>query len=112
MGKLATVVSTNSFNAKAEKLLTADERTALEYSLAFAPEAHPVVPGLNGVRKARWGKQGQGKRGGIRVIYFYAISAEIVLLITIYAKNEREDLSNDEKKAINRFVEAYKASLQ
>jgi len=111
VGKLATVVSTDNFNAKAEKLLTEEERAGLEYSLAFAPEAHPVIPGLNGVRKARWGKQGQGKRGGVRVVYFYAMSAEVVLLITMYAKNEREDLSNDQKQAINRFVEAYKASL-
>ena len=111
MERLATIVSTSGFDAKAEKLLSADERASLEYSLALAPESHPVIPGLNGVRKARWGRQGQGKRGGVRVIYFYAVSAEVVLLIAVYAKNEREDLTSDEKKAINRFIEAYKESL-
>ena len=60
-----------------------------------------MVSGLNGIRKASWGRQGQGKRGGVRVIYFYAISAELVLLITLYAKNEKEDLSHDQKKEIN-----------
>jgi hypothetical protein len=61
---------------------------------------------LSGVRKARFGRQGTGKRGGVRVIYFYAIVAEEVLLLAIYAKNEREDLSDDEKKQIKRFIEA------
>ena len=108
---MVTLVSTETFDAKAEKLLTADERAALEYFLAVDPETHPVIPGLNGIRKARWGRQGQGKRGGVRVIYFYALSAEVVLLLTLYAKNEREDMSHAQKKEINRFIEAYKASL-
>jgi len=109
--RLATVVSTGGFDAAAAKLLTAGERADLEFSLAKDPEAHPLMPGLNGVRKARWGKQGTGKRGGVRVIYFYAISAEVILLLAVYAKNEREDLTSDQKKQINRFVEAYKASF-
>ncbi len=62
--RLATVVSTSKFDADAEKLLTEDERIALDFSLAKDPEARPVLPGLNGVR------------------------AGIVLLITIHAKNE------------------------
>ncbi len=105
------MVSTGRFDAAAEKLLTTDERADLEFSLARAPDAHPLIPGLNGVRKARWGKRGTGKRGGVRVIYFYAISAEVVLLLAVYAKNERENLTSDQKKQINRFVEAYKASF-
>ena len=109
--RLATIVSTDRFDASAEKLLTDEERADLEFSLAKAPEAHPLIPGLNGVRKARWGKQATGKRGGVRVIYFYAISAEVVLLLAVYAKNEREDLTNDQKKQINQIIEAYKASL-
>jgi mRNA-degrading endonuclease RelE of RelBE toxin-antitoxin system len=109
--RLATVISTGGFDAKAEKLLTVDERAALEFTLAKDPEAHPQIPGLNGVRKARWGKQATGKRGGVRVIYFYAISAEVVLLLAVYAKNEREDLTSDQKKQISRIVEAYKASF-
>lgn len=105
------MISTHRFDAKAEKLLTVDERADLEFSLAKAPEAHPLIPGLNGVRKARWGKQATGKRGGVRVIYFYAISAEVVALLEMYAKNEREDLTGDQKKQINRIVEAIKANF-
>ncbi len=52
--RLATVVSTGRFDAAAEKLLNADERADLEFSPARDPDAHPLIPGLNGVRKARW----------------------------------------------------------
>jgi mRNA-degrading endonuclease RelE of RelBE toxin-antitoxin system len=103
---LATVISTSGFDAKAEKLLSADERAALEFALARDPEAHPVIPGLGGVRKARFGVQGRGKRGGVRVIYFYAIVAGEVWLLAVYAKNEKGDLTNDEKKQIRDFIEA------
>jgi hypothetical protein len=50
---------------------------------------------------------GSGKRGGIRVIYFYAISAEVILLISAYAKNQKENLSNEDKRNIQRIVEAF-----
>jgi hypothetical protein len=73
--RFATVISTQTFDAKADKLLSADERADLEFALARDPEAHPAIPGLSGVRKARFGRQGTGKRGGVRVIYFYAIVA-------------------------------------
>ncbi len=109
--KLPTIVSNDRCDAKAEKLLTVDQRDDFELALAAAPEAHPVVPGLNGVRKARFGAQSRGKQGGVRVIYFYAISREIVYLLGIYAKNEREDLTNDQKKAINKAVEELKAAF-
>ena len=109
--KLATVVSTDRFNADADDLLTADERANLEFSLALFPEAHPAIPGLNGVRKARWARADTGKRGGLRVVYFYAINAEVVLLLSIYSKNERKDLTSEQKKGINKFVEAYKRSF-
>ena len=109
--RFATIISTSKFNADAEKLLTGDERAALEFSLAKEPDAHPVIPGLNGVRKARWATRGGGKRGGVRVIYFHAVTADVVALIAIYRKNKKEDLSDAEKKAINRFVEEYKKSI-
>lgn len=99
------------FEKKAASLLTADEIAELEFNLAAAPLAHPVVANTNGIRKARFGKQGSGKRGGVRVIYFYAISAEVVVLFTLYAKNEKDNLTNDDKKEIRALVEAITKTL-
>jgi hypothetical protein len=108
---VATVVSTRQFDSMIKGLLSADELAVLEFSLAINPTGHPVIPGTNGVRKARWARPGSGKRGGIRVIYFYAISAEVVLLLAAYPKNEKEDLTSEDKKNIRRVVEDFQKSL-
>ena len=92
-------------------LLNFDELAALEFSVSTNPTGNPVIPGTDGVRKMRFARSGMGKRGGIRVIYFYAISAELVLLLSAYAKNEKENLSNEDKKNIRKAVEYFKESL-
>ena len=95
-----------------EGLLSADDVAELEFSLATNPTAHPVIPGTGGVRKARWSRPGTGKRDGVRVIYFYAISAEVILLLSAYAKTVKEDLTNADKKAIRLVVESFQEALQ
>jgi len=107
----ATLIATKQFDARIAGLLTADELAELEFALATNPEAHPVIPGAGGVRKMRWARQGMGKRGGIRVIYFYATASGVVLLMTAYAKNMQEDLTNDQKKAIRNSAETFEKSL-
>src|SRR5882757_9257655 len=88
-----------------EGLLSADELARLEFFLATNPTAHPVVPGTDGVRKARWNRAGMGKRGGVRVIYYFVARADVIGLIAAYAKNVKEDLNNDDKKAIRKIVQ-------
>ena len=74
---------------------------------------HGVVPGLGGLRKARWGQEsrGKGKRGGVRIVYFFALSAELVLLLDVYSKDEKEDLTNGDKKLLRQRLEKIKESL-
>lgn len=60
--------------------------------LALNPEAGDVIPGSGGCRKVRWAVVGRGKRGGVRVIYFNRLAEGKVWLMTIYAKNIREDV--------------------
>jgi hypothetical protein len=50
-------------------LLNEDERMAMEFYIACAPEDHPVIPGAGGFRKARWAGRGKGKSGGFRALY-------------------------------------------
>lgn len=66
----------------------------MERHTAGDPERHPLIPG--GQRKARWARPGGGKSGGIRVIYYFAVP-DAVYLIDVYAKNEKENLSDAEK---------------
>jgi mRNA-degrading endonuclease RelE of RelBE toxin-antitoxin system len=69
-----------------------------------------VIPGLKGVRKVRWGRGGRRKRGGIRVIYLYAVVKSTVYLLTVYAKARQKDLTPAEKKAILNVIAALKGN--
>lgn len=96
---LVTVVETPEFIARTGKLMADEEREALIDYLARNPTAGDLVTGTGGVRKLRWGLEGRGKRGGARIIYFFH-SAEIPLFaLTAFAKNERTDLSQEDRNA-------------
>jgi hypothetical protein len=76
----------------------------MEQSIAERPDAHPVVAGTGGVRKLRWARPGMGKRGGVRVVYYFQTCAEIVYLLDIYAKNEKADLTPADKRELRAIV--------
>ncbi|MEP6716700.1 MAG: type II toxin-antitoxin system RelE/ParE family toxin [Terriglobia bacterium] len=82
----------------------------MEAAIAGNPEGHPVVPGAAGVRKARWARPGTGKSGGIRLIYYFWATPNAVLFIAAYAKNEKETLSDADKKEIRKLIENLKKS--
>jgi hypothetical protein len=50
------------------------------------------VPGSGGVRKLRWSQPGRGKRGGVRVIYYARTHEGLIWMLTIYAKNEEQNI--------------------
>ena len=94
------VVALPEFLARAERLLSDQERAEFIDYIGTNPESGKVIPGLKGVRKVRWGRASQGKRGGVRVIYLYVVVKSTVYLLTIYAKAQQVDLTPAQKKAI------------
>lgn len=72
--------------------------------LAVRPGAGQVIRGSGGLRKLRWAGSGRGKRGGGRVIYFWWVADEKILLLDIYTKNDKQDLSTAEIAALTRKV--------
>ena len=104
----AAIAYTSVYARRVEKVLRAEERDAMELHVAENPEIHPVVAGTGGVRKARWGRQGKGKRGGVRVIYFYRSAADVVYFLDIYAKAAKEDLTPDDKQQLRELVNRLK----
>ena len=52
-----------------------------------------VIPRSGGIRKLRWAAKGRGKRGGLRILYFWWVSADRISMLMIYAKNETENLT-------------------
>lgn len=57
------------------------------------------------MRKIRWIAQGRGKRGGVRVIYYWAVKQDRILMLLMYAKNERDDLTTEQLKVLRRIIE-------
>ena len=72
--------------------LNDEEYAALQWLLLERPDAGDIVPGSGGVRKIRWGLRGKGKRGGIRVIYYWKTADDEIWLLTLYAKNVQENI--------------------
>ena len=94
------VVELTTFLRAAAKVWSDGERAEFVDHLAANPEAGDVIPETGGLRKVRWARQGSGKRGGVRVIY-YVYDLDMPLdLITLYAKSARGDLSPDEKRTL------------
>jgi hypothetical protein len=72
--------------------------------LAVHPGAGKIIRGSGGLRKVRWAAKGHGKRGGARIIYFWWMADDRILLLDIYAKAEQEDLAADEIKKLKRKI--------
>lgn len=99
--KLFTFTETERFTRKALKLIGEDGIAAIQSYLCRYPDDGPVIPGTSGLRKLRWAVLGRGKKGGARLIYYFAVSKERILLLDIYAKNEKGDLLREELKKLN-----------
>ena len=100
------IKETPLFTRRVLELMDDDEYALLQASLLVNPALGATIPGAGGIRKARWAGSGRGQRGGARVIYFAALSHETILMLYIYAKNEQEDLSEAQKKALRTVVKA------
>jgi len=85
-----------------------DEREAFVDFIARNPEAGDIIRDGGGVRKVRWGRQGTGKRGGARVVYFFHDRDTPLYLLLVYAKAVRTDISPAAKKAVRDFAERIK----
>jgi hypothetical protein len=99
-----TVAETAVFMRQAGALWSDDERFEFVDFIARNPEAGDLIPGSGGVRKVRWGRQGSGKRGGVRIIYFYHDPGMPLYLLMIYAKARRDDLSPDARRTVQALV--------
>jgi mRNA-degrading endonuclease RelE of RelBE toxin-antitoxin system len=95
------------YQRDAARLLDEREQDQMERHIADDPERHPRISGGGGMRKARWARPGRGKRGGVRVIYYFA-APDAVYFIAVYAKNEKENLSDAEKQALKKILQPIK----
>ena len=99
------IIETSVFTRQVQKLLTDETYRELQIALAERPDLGAVMVGSGGLRKARWAAQGRGKRGGVRVIYYWAVKQEHLLMLLIYPKSERDDLTREQLKLLRKIVE-------
>lgn len=102
-----TFVETRVFSARVKLRLTDEGLRQLQNDLMVDPQAGDVMPGCGGLRKIRAAdvSRGKGKRGGVRIIYLHIPEAERIDLISIYGKDEKDDLSAAEKKILKTLVD-------
>lgn len=77
----------------------------LQLALLLRPEQGVFIQGSGGLRKLRWAGSGRGKRGGVRVIYFWHPEDEVFYMLYVYPKNEKSDLTPAQVRILRRLVE-------
>ena len=106
---MRSIAETSIFIRRADALLNREDRASLISTLATNPLAGDLVPGLGGIRKLRFAPAGRGKSGAFRVIHYYAGVNLPVLALLIYAKNEQDNISPDQRQALLNIIDGYKA---
>ncbi|MHB8867641.1 MAG: type II toxin-antitoxin system RelE/ParE family toxin [Thermoleophilia bacterium] len=99
------IVETPIFTKQVLDTLSGDEYRLLQRTLLEHPDSGTRIPGSGGLRKLRWSAEGRGKRGGLRVIYYWFTAQDTILLLFIYPKNVQDDLTPDQLRQLKKIVE-------
>lgn len=107
-----TIAETALFMRQAADVWSETERIDFVDYMAVNPEAGDIIPDTGGVRKIRWGRQGSGKRGGVRVIYFYYQPDAPLYLLMVYSKAVQTDLTPEGKRAVKALTALLKKQFR
>ena len=102
---MITIAEVPEYIRQAEKLLSATERQDIVSYLAAHPKSGDLIEGTGGIRKLRWGRGGRGKSGGVRLIFYYHSELMPLYLLTLFAKNEQDNLSKAERNDLAKLVD-------
>lgn len=98
-------VETPIFSEDIDRELSLEEYRRLQLSLLLRPKQGDLIRGSGGLRKLRWHRHGMGKRGGLRVVYFWEAKSETFYMLTVYRKNDQEDLTPRQTATLRKLVE-------
>jgi len=98
-------VETSVFTRRLINALTDDDYRLLQEALLRRPGQGDVIEGTGGVRKLRWRERGRGKRGGLRLIYYWHTEREIFLMLFLYRKSDQKDLTAEQKRILATTVQ-------
>ena len=97
-------VETPIFTKLIAGLLDEEDYRKLQITLMLRPEQGPIIRGSGGFRKVRWAKPGGGKRGGLRVIYYWAPQEHAFFMLYAYSKNDQADLTLAQARLLGHIV--------
>ncbi|MCI0550598.1 MAG: type II toxin-antitoxin system RelE/ParE family toxin [Anaerolineae bacterium] len=98
-------IETSVFTRQVTTLLTDIEYRELQVALLTHPNTGAVIPHSGGLRKIRWSMSGRGKRGGVRAIYYWVVAKDQILMLFMYPKNEKDDITPKQLKVLREIVE-------
>ncbi len=99
------IVETPIFTRLIQELMSEEEYRLLQLQLVNRPEAGRVIQGSSGLRKLRWSTGGHGKSGGMRVIYYWVVSGDTILLLFAYPKSKHDDLTPEQLQQLRKVIE-------
>lgn len=102
---MLTVFETAVFIRSVQSVWEAEESAAFIDWIATHPDSGAVIPGTGGLRKVRWSRQGTGKQGGSRVIYFLRNERSEIVLLLAYAKSRFANFSNEFLRQLKETVD-------
>jgi len=102
---MIAIAETEPFQRKVDRLLSEGEKAELIAYLAMQPKAGVLIQGSVGIRKLRWARTGQGKSGGVRVIYYFHSEIMPLYLLALFGKNEKANISMEEKNILSKSSE-------
>ena len=97
-------IETQRFSDVLYAYLDEDSYQELQISLIERPDQGDIIPGGGGVRKLRFAAQGKGKRGGVRVIYYWVTEVGQFYMLTLYPKGRKDNLTNAEVAELRNLV--------
>ena len=100
-------VETPVFTSLLQDLLSDDEYSELQQFLSNDPHSGDVIKETGGLRKVRWSGGGRGKRGGVRVIYYFVDEAAQIRLLLIYKKGVQDDLTRSQRKHLKALKDGW-----
>ena len=100
-------IETPIFTKLVKELLPDEVYRELQRILLLRPDAGPLIQGSSGLRKIRWNIPGRGKRGGVRIIYYWDVPNDTIYMLLIFKKSKQEDLTSDQLKTLRNLVKEW-----
>ena len=107
-----TVCEMPEFTRRANKVMTAEDKGDFIDYIAHNPKAGEIMKGNGGVRKVRFARQGQGKSGSYRILYYYHNQRNPLYLFTVFGKGERANISKAGRNGLKTIIRHMKQELR